>query len=162
MNVSQLLIPKKMFQMLDMKRGSLLPWESVRKGNLKTIFCRQDTSYNHLLVPIPSSTFSGPEVPSSAPGQQQPGTASSNQAVPTGDEVTASEALRRQKHASGDNSAMQFSSSPNLGNLLVNRHFDTKNIARSHWSSWTGRYCELHTKISSCYNESRSCLNAIF
>jgi len=73
----------------------------------------QDTSYNHLLVPIPSSTFTGPEVPSSASGQQ-PGMASSNQAVPTGDEVTAAEALRRQKHASGDNSAMQFSSSPNL------------------------------------------------
>ena len=45
---------------------------------------------------------------------------------------------------------------------LYSRHFDTKNIARSHRSSSTGCYCELHTKISSCYNESRSCLNLIF
>ena len=45
---------------------------------------------------------------------------------------------------------------------LYNRHFDTKNITRSHRSSSTGCYCELHTKITSCYNESRSCLNSIF
>ena len=31
------------------------------------------------------------------------------------------------------------------------RYFDTKNIARSHRSSWTGCYCKLHTKISSLY-----------
>ena len=24
--------------------------------------------------------------------------------------------------------------------VVTNRHFDTKNIARSHWSSWTGCY----------------------
>ena len=45
---------------------------------------------------------------------------------------------------------------------LYSRHFDTKNIARSHRSSSTGCYCELHTKITSYYNESRSCLNSIF
>ena len=41
------------------------------------------------------------------------------------------------------------------------RQFDTKKIARSHRSSETGCYC-VHTKISSCYNEPRSCLNLIF
>ena len=45
---------------------------------------------------------------------------------------------------------------------MCNRQFDTKKIARSHRSSETGCYCELHTKISSCYNEPRSCLNLIF
>ena len=50
----------------------------------------------------------------------------------------------------------------NLNTYMYTRHFDTKNIARSHRSSSTGCYCELHTKISSCYNEPRSCLNLIF
>ena len=45
---------------------------------------------------------------------------------------------------------------------LGSRHFVRKNIDRSHWSSWTGRHCELHAKISSRYNEFRSCLNSIF
>ena len=46
--------------------------------------------------------------------------------------------------------------------VMCTRQFDTKKIARSHRSSETGCYCELHTKISSCYNEPRSCLNLIF
>ena len=32
------------------------------------------------------------------------------------------------------------------------RHFDTKKLARSHWSSWTGCHGELYKKISSLYN----------
>ena len=63
----------------------------------------QDTSYNHLLVPIPTSVFHG-----GGGTDPSPAVAASD-----GGDVT-SDTQRRNKHGSGDVSA-QFSTSPNLG-----------------------------------------------
>ena len=45
---------------------------------------------------------------------------------------------------------------------VVTRHCDTQKNSWNHWSPQTGCYYELHTKISSRYNESRSCRKTIF